>query len=113
MDPNPTDSAEDPCQPSRIAPQSIEITSPARSTWFLLGMPCTTCSLTEVQIDAGYPKYPRNEGTAPAARISRSAIESSSAVVMPGATDSLSTVSVRATTCPAAYMRPICSGDLT
>ena len=58
-----------------------------------------------VQMLAGYSKYPRNDGTAPAPRISRSAIASSSAVLIPGATASLSTVRVRATTCPAAYIR--------
>src|ERR1700760_3238528 len=38
---------------------------------------------------------------------------SSSPVLIPGRTASLSTESVRATTCPAAYMRAICSADLT
>ncbi len=53
ISPTPTDSAESPCQPSRIAPQSMEITSPTRSTCSSLGMPCTTCSFTDVQMLAG------------------------------------------------------------
>ena len=45
--------AASPCQPSRIAPQSTEIRSPSASTASAAGMPCTICSLTEAQIDAG------------------------------------------------------------
>ncbi len=45
--------AASPCQPSRIAPQSTEIRSPSASTRAAEGMPCTICSLTEAQIDAG------------------------------------------------------------
>jgi hypothetical protein len=45
--------AASPCQPSRIAPQSTEIRSPSASTCPALGMPCTICSFTDAQIDAG------------------------------------------------------------
>ena len=45
--------AASPCQPSRIAPQSTEIRSPSASTWRGAGMPCTICSFTDAQIDAG------------------------------------------------------------
>ncbi len=41
--------AASPCQPSTIAPQSIEMMSPSRSTR-VPGMPCTTWSLTDVQM---------------------------------------------------------------
>ena len=47
--------AASPCQPSTIAPQSIEIRSPSRSIAFGDGMPCTISSFTEVQIVAGKP----------------------------------------------------------
>jgi hypothetical protein len=50
----PIVNAASPCQPLMIAPQSIEITSPSSNTRWL-GMPCTTSSLTEVQITAGNP----------------------------------------------------------
>ena len=49
--------AESPCHPARIAPQSTDRTSPARST-FGPGMPCTTSSLTEMQVVAGYGGRP-------------------------------------------------------
>ena len=51
--PTPTVMAASPCQPSTIAPQSMEMMSPSRSTRPRLGMPCTTSSLTEAQIVAG------------------------------------------------------------
>ena len=46
--------AESECQPSTIAPPSIEMMSPSCSTR-PPGMPWTTSSLTEVQIVAGKP----------------------------------------------------------
>ncbi len=49
--------AASPCQPSTMAPQSMEITSPSTSTR-LPGMPCTTSSLTEAQIVAGNGGWP-------------------------------------------------------
>jgi hypothetical protein len=45
--------AASPCQPSSTAPQSTEIRSPSASTRAAAGMPCTICSLTDAQIDAG------------------------------------------------------------
>ncbi len=44
--------AASPCHPSTMAPQSMEMTSPSRSTRSP-GMPCTTSSLTEAQMVAG------------------------------------------------------------
>ena len=44
--------AASPCQPSTIAPQSIETTSPSASTRSP-GMPWTISSLTEAQMLAG------------------------------------------------------------
>ena len=52
--PTATVVAASPCQPSTIAPQSMEMTSPSASTRSP-GMPCTTSSLTEAQIDPGKP----------------------------------------------------------
>ncbi len=46
--------AASPCQPSTIAPQSIDTRSPARRVRGP-GMPCTTSSFTDAQIDAGKP----------------------------------------------------------
>ena len=43
------------CQPSMIAPQSIETMSPSSSTTWSLGMPCTITSFGEVQTTAGNP----------------------------------------------------------
>ncbi len=55
--PTATVIAASPCHPSTIAPQSIEITSPSRSTRSP-GMPWTTSSLTEAQIVAGNGGWP-------------------------------------------------------
>jgi hypothetical protein len=52
--PTGTEIAASPCQPSTMAPQSIETRSPSRSSRSP-GMPCTTSSFTEVQIEAGKP----------------------------------------------------------
>jgi len=52
--PSATVIAASPCQPSTMAPQSIETTSPSASTRSP-GMPCTTSSLTEVQMVPGNP----------------------------------------------------------
>ena len=43
------------CQPSTMAPQSMEIMSPSFRTTSSDGMPWTTTSFTEVQIVAGKP----------------------------------------------------------
>ena len=55
--PTATVTAASPCQPSTIAPQSMEITSPS---WRVRspGMPCTTSSLTDAQIVAGKGGWP-------------------------------------------------------
>ena len=45
--------AASPCQPSTMAPQSIDTMSPSSSTMASLGMPCTTTSLGDAQITAG------------------------------------------------------------
>ena len=50
--PTATVIAASPCQPSTIAPQSMEMTSPSARTRSP-GMPCTTSSLTDAQIEAG------------------------------------------------------------
>jgi hypothetical protein len=43
------------CQPSMIAPQSIERMSPSCNTTSALGMPCTITSLGDVHTTAGNP----------------------------------------------------------
>ena len=42
--------AESPCQPSRMAPQSMEMLSPAASARVGFGMPCTISSLIDAQM---------------------------------------------------------------
>ncbi len=46
--------AASPCQPSTMAPQSIETRSPSASTRSP-GIPCTTSSFTETQIEPVNP----------------------------------------------------------
>jgi hypothetical protein len=53
ISPTPTVMAASPCQPSTIAPQSIEMMSPSPRMVSGPGMPCTMTSLGEVQITAG------------------------------------------------------------
>ena len=53
--PTPKVIAESPCQPSRIAPQSMDTRSPDASISAADGMPCTTRSLTDEQMLAGNP----------------------------------------------------------
>ena len=48
------ETAESPCQPSIIAPQSIDTMSPSSITRGP-GMPCTTSSLIDTQLTAGKP----------------------------------------------------------
>ena len=55
--PTATVVAASPCQPSTIAPQSMETMSPSRTTRSP-GMPCTTSSLTEMQVVAGNGGWP-------------------------------------------------------
>ena len=50
--PTRTVTAESPCQPATIAPQSIDTLSPSASTRGP-GMPCTTSEFTEMQVTAG------------------------------------------------------------
>jgi len=53
--PTPAVKAASPCQPSTMAPQSIDTMSPSSSVSAgpSPGMPCTTTSLIEAQITAG------------------------------------------------------------
>ena len=51
--PTPTVIAASPCQPSTMAPQSREITSPSRRICCGAGIACTICSFTLEQIEAG------------------------------------------------------------
>ena len=44
-----------PTQPPTMAPVSMEMRSPSRRTSFLEGMPCTTASFTEAQMEPGKP----------------------------------------------------------
>ncbi len=53
--PTPKVMAASPCQPSTMAPQSIDTRSPWASTSSPDGIPCTTRSLTEEQMLAGKP----------------------------------------------------------
>ena len=55
--PTKTLRAASPCQPSTMAPQSIETRSPSRNTRSP-GIPCTTSSFTETQITPGKPPSP-------------------------------------------------------
>ncbi len=52
--PRATETAASPCQPSTMAPQSIETRSPSASTR-APGTPCTTSSLTDTQIEPVKP----------------------------------------------------------
>ena len=54
MSPTPMVNAASPCQPSTMAPQSIEMMSPSRSGRSS-GMPCTIMLFGEAQITAGKP----------------------------------------------------------
>src|SRR5680860_153865 len=111
MAPIATVRAASPCQPSTIAPQSIETMSPSAITRSS-GMPCTTTSLTVVQIEPGKPWYPLNEGVPPDQRMLSSAIWSSPSVVIPGATVLRSSSNVSPTTSPAARILSIYAGVL-
>ena len=53
--PTPNVIAESPCQPSTIAPQSMDTRSPAARVSVGDGMPCTTRSFTDEQMLAGKP----------------------------------------------------------
>ena len=53
--PTPKVTAESPCQPSTMAPQSMDTRSPSMRISVAVGMPCTTRSLTDAQMVAGKP----------------------------------------------------------
>ena len=55
MSPIGTVTAASACQPSMIAPQSIDRMSPSSSTTASLGMPCTITSFGDVHTTAGNP----------------------------------------------------------
>src|SRR5437870_2828666 len=65
-----------------MAPKSRERVSPSTSLR-VPGIPCTTSSFTDAQIEAGKPRYPRNDGVGPSSLIRFSATASRSAVVVP------------------------------
>ena len=87
--------------------------SPSASTCAADGMPCTICSFTEAQIEAGKPWYPRNDGTAPAARMTSSAMASRSFVLTPTAVAAVTAASASATTAPAARIASSSPGVLS
>src|SRR5437879_4417255 len=94
------------------APRSRRRIPPSRRTRGP-GIPWTTSSLTEAQRLAGNPRYPRNDGSPPSARIRSSAIRSSSRVVTPGRTASTTARSAWAATSPARRITARSAGDLT
>ncbi|SLJ82623.1 Uncharacterised protein [Mycobacteroides abscessus subsp. abscessus] len=55
IEPTPKVQAESPCQPSRMAPQSMDTRSPSARISSALGMPCTTRSFTDEQMEPGKP----------------------------------------------------------
>ena len=57
--------AESACMPPSSTTVSMDTISPSLRITLLDGIPCTTCSLTEVQSVAGNPSYPRQEGLPP------------------------------------------------
>src|SRR3954469_11129859 len=95
-----------------IAPQSMEMMSPSFRTTSSEGMPWTTTSLTEVQIVAGKPPYPRKFGLALCSASTFRATWSGSLVVAPGPAASRVAAWIAATTSPAARILAICSGVL-
>src|SRR3954452_21136067 len=90
----------------------MDTTSPSRMTAFFEGMPCTISELIDVQMHAGNPRYPLNDGIATSPRMDSSATASRSAVVMPGVTAALSFSRVRPTTSPASRISAISSSVL-
>src|SRR3954449_5998774 len=90
----------------------MDTTSPSRMTAFFEGMPCTISELIDVQMHAGNPRYPLNDGIAPSPRMDSSATASRSAVVMPGVTAAFSFSRVRPTTSPASRISAISSSVL-
>ena len=78
ISPTATVIAASACQPSMIAPQSMEMMSPSSSTTVSLGMPCTITSLGDVHTTAGNPWYPRKFERAPRRSITSRAARSRS-----------------------------------
>src|SRR5437867_8878141 len=68
-------------------------------------MPCTTSSFTEMQMLAGNPRYPKNDGIPPCARMYRSAIVFNCVPVTPGRTARTTSRKASAASAPA---RRIC-----
>src|SRR5680860_1496635 len=110
--------AASPTQPASTAPQSMLSRSPARRT-VRSGMPCTTTSLTDVQIepgnglDAKCGRYPRNAGTAPAPWITWVATVSSSSSVTPTSATPRTASNAWATTRPASRKAAMSARDLS
>ena len=104
--------AASPCQPSTIAPQSIDTRSPSR-TVRAPGIPWTTSSFTLTHRLPVKPWYPRNDGGAPRPRMYSSAVLSRSPVVIPSLIWPRTSSRVSPTTTPAARIFRIWSGVLT
>src|SRR5437588_911802 len=98
--PTGTVTARSPWNPSSTTPRSRLMISPSTSRRGP-GIPCTTSSFTEVQMLAGNPRDPRNDGSPPNSRIRASAIRSSWAVVAPGRTAATTVCRAWAAACPA------------
>jgi hypothetical protein len=64
--------AASPCQPSTMAPASMDTSAPSRTRRVAEGMPCTTSASIETQIECRKaplaPGTPMNDGVPPAAR---------------------------------------------
>src|SRR3954447_18717396 len=84
-------------------------TSP-RESLNLPGMPCTTMSFGDAQIEPGKPRYPLNAGVAPCERMNFSAAASRSSVLTPGRTLPASRSMVRTRISPARAILSISAG---
>src|SRR2546428_7563795 len=103
--PTGTVTATSPWNPSTTAPRSSDTSAPSGSG-IPSGMPCTTSSFTEMQMLAGNPRYPKNDGVPPRARRYRSAIAFNCVPVTPGRTARTTSRRASAASTPA---RRICS----
>src|SRR3989442_826748 len=103
--PTGTVTATSPWNPSTTAPRSRDTRAPSGSG-MPSGMPCTTSSFTEMQMLAGNPRYPKNDGVPPRARMYRSAIAFNWVPVTPGRTARTTSRRASAASTPA---RRICS----
>src|SRR3954454_10197308 len=81
-----------------------------RESLNLRGVPWTTMSFGDVQMEPGKPRCPLNAGVAPCERMKRSAAWSSSSVVTPGRTLPASRSMVRTRMSPAGAMLSISAG---